>query len=307
MMHLIKSEWLKLFTVRSTYILLLSAFALISLFTYLGTSPSTYEEAVCEPTGDVLYSQGQTDPRLETAPPEELCDGPVNYELKTSRDLSEDRLLFGLQESVPLIATFVTIILVLLTTHEYRHNLINYTLTISSSRSKVLLAKLIVSTVFTIVATLLAIGLTLAMFALAVNVKDLHLPAQNYDWLYVMGRHFGYSLGYVLFFVGLATLLRNLTAAIAAIFLVPTVDGIVGFLLSTRELEPTKFLPFFSLDRFGNVASDISYGTADVGETFLNANPGEPASAMLALGVFSVYLAAVWIAGWILFMRRDAS
>lgn len=307
MLPQLKSELRKLFSVRSTYILLSIAAVLIGLFAYFGTSGETYEKAVCESTGEVLYTRDYADERLQNAPPEEVCGGDVTFTLETTKDLPKEKLLFGMQEAVPLVVTFVSIILILFVAHEFRYNTINYTLTISNSRSKVLLSKLVIGTVFTLLTTLLAIGLSMAVSFTAIAVKDLNLPAQDYNWLYVLTRHLVYALGYTLFSVAVALLVRNLTFAIAASLVLPTIDGLAGFLLSMRDIEPTKVLPFFALDRFGNVASDITTGTVDVGEKFLNASATQPATVLGALAVFMAYFVGLWVVTWILFLKRDAN
>lgn len=303
----LKSELRKLLSVRSTYILLVIACAFISLFSYFGTSAQTYETAKCESTGQVIYTKDYSDERLQSASPEQICGGTVTNVQQTSRQLPKEKLLFGLQESVPVMITLVGIILILLVAHEFRYNTINYTLTISNSRSKVLAAKLIVGAVFAIVTTLFAIGLSLAVTFAAISAKDLVLPAQDYDWLYVIGRHLVYGLAYALFTIGLAVLVRNLTMAIAAYFVLPTLDGILSMLLANRDIEPTKTLPFTALDRFGNVASDIATGTANVGEKFLNTSQNLPATAWGALAVFAGYFVVLWVVTWVLFTRRDAN
>ena len=303
----LKSELRKLFSVRSTYILLSIALVLVGLFGYFGTSGETYEKAVCEPTGQVLYARDYADERLKGQPPEEICGGNVIYTTETTKNLPKEKLLFALQETLPVVVTLVCIILILFVAHEFRYNTINYTLTISNSRSKVLLAKLIVATLFTLLTTLVAAGVIIAVAFTAIGIKDLNLPAQDYNWLYVLARHLGYAVGYTLFGVGVALLVRNLTVAIAAALILPTLDGIAGFLLSTRDIEPTKVLPFTALDRFGNVASDITTGTADVGERFMNASATYPATALGALAVFAVYLVGLWLITWYLFLKRDAN
>ena len=307
MLRQLKSELRKLFSVRSTYILLSIAFVLVGLFAYFGTSGETYDKAVCDSTGEVLYTRNYVDERLKTASAEEICGGEVTAATETTKDLSKERLLSGMQEAVPIVVTFVSIILVLFVAHEFRYNTINYTLTISNSRSKVLLAKLIIAIVFTLLTTLLAVGVSMAVAFAAIGIKDLNLPAQDYNWLYVTFRHLVYALGYTLFSVGVAVLVRNLTVAVAAAFILPTLDGIAGFLLSTRHIEPTKVLPFSALDRFGNVALDVTAGTADVGERFANASAMYPATAFGALAVFAVYLVGLWLITWFLFLKRDAS
>lgn len=303
----LKSECRKLLSVRSTYILLSVLILLLGLFSYFGTSPETYEKAVCEPTGKVLYTRDYVDPRLEEGPPEDVCGGKVKYTTETSKDLAKEELLYGLQEAVPVAVTFISIILILFVAHEFRYNVINYTLTISNSRSKVLLAKLIVGTGFTLLATLLAIGFSLAVSYAAIGIKDLNLPPQDYNWLYIMARHLVYGLGYALFSMGVAVLVRNLTFAIAASFVLPTIDNIAGFLLSSRDIEPTKTLPFTALDRFGNVAGDITNRTAEMGERALAGATTLPATALGALAVFAAYFAILWLLTWLLFLRRDAN
>ena len=105
----------------------------------------------------------------------------------------------------------------------------------------------------------------------------------------------------------MAVLVRNLTFAVAAAFILPNLDRIAGFLLSTRDIEPTKTLPFSALGRFGNVASDIATGTAEAGEDFLGASATLPATALGALAVFTAYLLGLWLITWYLFLKRDAN
>lgn len=298
----LKSEIRKLLTVRSTYILIFSAFALIGLFTYVGTSASDYEEAICQSTGEVLYSIEQFDPRLENASPEDVCGGPVSYNRIVINDLSEDKLLFNFQEAIPVISMFISVVLVLFMAHEFRYNTISHTLTLSNSRSKVLLAKLIVGVLFTITITLFTLGLILAVSHIAINVKGLHLPAQDYDWAYVFLRHLGYVLIYSLLWLGIITLIRNLTAGIAAILLLPTIEAIVAFLLEERGIEPTKVLPFSALNRFSDAATGLT-STDPVTEL---ATRSEPASVLMAGLVALAYLVGVWAVAWWLFLRRDA-
>ena len=303
----LKSELRKLLTVRSTYILVSLALILIALFTYTGTSVRTYEEAVCASTGEVLYTEGRTDPRLEKAPAEEICGGTVNYNKVTSRDLPKEELLYNLQEALPIVVTFVSIVLILLIAHEYRYNIINHTLTISNRRSKVLLSKLIVSITVTVLVSLAAVAVSVGATYAAVGIKDLNLPAQDYNWLYIMVRHIGYTVGYSLFCVGIAALVRNLTAGIAAAFLLPTIDTLGGLLLSARNIQPTKILPFSALDRFGNVASDITASSVDVAEKLPAAASGQPATVLIALAVFGAWLVVIWLVAWILFLKLDAN
>lgn len=301
----LKAEVRKLLTVRSTYIMMILALVFISLFAYFGTSGLTYEEAVCESTGEVLYSMNHTDPRLEGTSPEEVCGGEVSYVTKTDNNLPDDKLLYSLQEAVPIMATFASVVVILLMAHEFRYSTINYTLTISNSRSKVLLSKMLVSIVFVIAATLLAVGVSFAVTQAAINIKGLSLHTQDYNWLYILARHLGYVLGYALFSLGIITLVRNLTAGIAAIFVLPTLDSIAGFLLAARNIEPTKILPFTALDRFGNVATDLS--TSGTTADFMVKTSSGAASVAVAGLVVAAYLLVVWLVTWYLFLHRDAN
>jgi ABC-type transport system involved in multi-copper enzyme maturation permease subunit len=307
MMSSLKSELRKFLTVRSTYILIASAFALIALFSYFGTSASTYEEAVCAETGEVYYSLDYTDERLyeEGATPEELCGGKVNFNTITINELSKDKLLFNMQEAIPVIAMFTAIVVVLMMAHEFRYNTINYTFTTSDSRSKVLTSKVVISVLLTILVTLLAIGLVVLVTQIAINTKGLVLPEQNYDWIYVVMRHISYMLGYVLLFLGIATLVRNLVASVVAILIVPIVDALIGALLSLRDIEATKVLPFSALDRFGSVAADITNNNEAI--EFMTETTSGPASAMTAGLVVAGWVVGLWLLAWILFLRRDAS
>lgn len=299
----IRSELRKLLSVRSTYILVMVALALVVVFAYFGTSANTYEEAVCESTGEVLYGRGQTDARLDTASPEEVCGGEVSYSMKTVNDLPKEKLLFNLQETMPVIAMFIAIIVVLQMGHEFRYNTINYTLTTSSRRSKVLLSKITVNILFTVIVTLLAIGVSVIVTHIAINLKGLTLPAQDYDWLYILVRHAGYALAYALFYLGTIVLVRNLIAGVIAIFLLPTIDGIGGLLLALGDIEPTRVLPFSALDRFGNVAADVASISAATVE-FADI-PSNPATMLGAGAVFAAYLIGLWVIAWLLFVRRD--
>lgn len=300
-----KSEVRKLLSVRSTYILILAALALVTLFAFVGTSASTYEEAVCSSTGEVLYSLDEVSPKLENATPEEVCKGPVSYNIVSLPDLPYNKILFNVQETVPLVALFLALVLVLQMAHEFRYNTITHTLTLSNSRSKVLLSKVGLSILFVTIVTLAAIGLCVAVSQLAINIKNLNAPAQDFSWLYVIGRHLGYVLGFTLFWMAIITLVRNLTAGIAAIFILPTIEQIGVYFLSQRNIEPTKTLFFSALDRFGAVASDITQ-IENIPE-FITRTDSGPASVIGAGLVVLAYLVGLWAVAWWLFVRRDAT
>src|SRR3954467_14136812 len=97
----IKAEFRKLWTVRSTYVLFLVAFALVAIFAFyaegIKASPATVQDA--------------------------------------------GKLAGEVTNAVVTVSLLGALAGVLLMTHEYRYNTIMYTLTSSNSRSKTLLAK----------------------------------------------------------------------------------------------------------------------------------------------------------------------
>lgn len=307
MIRQIKAEFLKLLTVRSTYILVIFAMLLTVLFGYFGTSAPMHYEEVCDQTGEVMYSDSFVNPALETQTIEEVCPGGTTYKTLIDKNLPKEKLLQSLQETIPITVTLITIVAILLMAHEFRHGTISYTLTISNSRSKVLLSKLLVVSIFTVVVTLLALGLSCATVLITANIKNLILPPQDFNWLYVVARHVIYSLGYVLFCLGVTVLVKNLTASIAAAFVLPTLDGIAALLLASRDIEPIRYLPFMALDRFGSVAADIFGGAAHPAGELVSVANKQPPTAWGALGVFGFYLIILWVVAWVLFLRNDAN
>lgn len=307
MIPALTAEFKKLLTVRSTYLLVLIALFLTTFFTYLGTAPATYEEFI---PNESVSSQGE---ESQTGDSEggAVKNQPISSEDGTvvthvSHDLAKEKIFLNLQEMLPVVTLFFAIVVVLLMAHEFRHNTITYTLTSSNSRSKVLVSKIIVATVFTITATLLAIGFTVASTYAAISIKDLNLPSQDYNWGYIIARLLGYALGYSLIMLAIITLIRNIIAGIVAIFVLPTINEIAGALLSIRNIEATKVLPFSALGRISSLSADLisSPGLADDGFT----DPQRlPATLLGSSLVFAAYLVGVWIIAWILFLKRDAN
>lgn len=298
MVPTLKAEFKKLITVRSTYLMVLLALFLSGLFTYFGTSQTVYEE-VAEPTGSNLQSAGSDQQGTNNQPPP-----PEARTLKVSKDLPKEKFLSNLQESIPVVSLFIAVVVVLLMAHEFRHNTITYTLTASNSRSKVLVSKIFVSTIFTIIVALLVILTVTAATYAAVNIKDLNLPPQYYDWLYILARLVGYALGFSLISLAIIALVRNITAGIVALFLLPTIDAIAGELLKNWDIEATKYLPFSALNRVSNVVQDyIPRNIADDGVTDMQLLPATVAGAT---AVFALYLIGTWVVSWYLFLRRDA-
>lgn len=309
MVPALKAEFKKLLTVRSTYLLVLIALILSSLFTYFGTSATVYEEKAPEPTASEQRPETAAGP--ETNAGQSANNQPQRPETritKVTRDLSKEKLITNLQDGIPFVSIFIAVSVVLLMGHEFRYNTITYTLTTSKSRSRVLFSKFIVSVIFTIVAALLAIATIIAVTYAAVNIKDLNLPAQGgFDWGYILARLVGYALGLSLIGLAIITLVRNLTAGIVALFLLPTLDAIVGELLKNwQHIEPSKLLPFSALNRIENLAADYIL-RKNVPDDGVTDTALLPATLLGAAAVFAAYFIGIWIVSWYIFLRRDAT
>lgn len=204
----IKAEFRKLFTIRSTYILIGLSLILIAAFSF-------YFEGY----------RGNTGSAASKVTPLALQEIISN--------------------GVGLGVLFATIIAILFIAHEYRYNTITYTLTANARRTRVLLAKVLTIVLFSIgcglVAVLVAVGGYLAGLAL----RDATLPAQNLDVLSQVGRVAFYYTGYALVGLLIATVARSVVVAIATLLIFPTtIEPLLGLILK----ENTKYLPFSALD-----------------------------------------------------------
>lgn len=294
MVSTLKAEFKKLITVRSTYLLVLLALFLTGLFTYLGTSPIVYQEETAEPSTSQQQSTDSRPPLAETRT------------TKVSKDLPKERVLSHLQDSIPPVSIFIAVAVVLLMGHEFRYNTITYSLTTSNSRSKVLLSKIIVGCIFTVFVAFLAIITVFAAVYAAVSVKDLNLPPQNYDWVYILVRLFGYALGFSLMGLAIITLVRNLIAGVVSLFLLPMIDGLGGALLATQNIEASKVLPFSALNRINNVVID-NIAKGNVPDDGITDPQLLPATVLGATAIFAIYFVGIWAISWYLFLRRDAT
>lgn len=208
MVPAIKSEFRRLFTVRSTYILIALSLALVVFFSfwfegYKGNSGS--------PAAKLEANAFQT--------------------------------LLG--ESVGLGVAFTSIIAILFMAHEYRYNTIMYTLTINARRTRVLLAKFLTIVLFSVGYGLLASGIASISYLFGLSLRDASLPAQELNLFAELGKISFYCAGYALIGMLIATLARSVVVAIAAILIIPTtIEPLLGLLLK----ENAKYLPFTSFD-----------------------------------------------------------
>jgi ABC-2 type transport system permease protein len=188
--------------------------------------------------------------------------------------------------AVSATSIFAALIAILLFANEYRYTTIMYTLTTTNSRTKVLLSKIFVITVFALIFTTVMGVFSPLATTLGMHVKGADLVAQTFHVGDLLWRtlFFGWAYGMIgLLFVAL---LRNQVAAIVGLFIIPsTVETLLGLLLKDNVV----YLPFSALNAVLQhpERGSVSYATA----------------ALVALG----YLVFGWIVAWILFLRRDAN
>jgi ABC-2 type transport system permease protein len=188
-----------------------------------------------------------------------------------------------------LTSVIISIIAILFIGHEYRHNMIMYTLTAANSRLKVLIAKSVVVATYSAIYTLIGVGIAVASYYAGLALRDATLPAQDLDAVGRVLQLTFYGVAYGLIGLLLGTALRNIVGAIAFIFIVPgTVESLLALLLKDNAM----YLPFTALERFVGSGmlpngADLTYGKAFV----------------ISIG----YLALGWALTAFFFARRDAN
>lgn len=188
----LKSEFRKLFTVRTTYFLSLGV--LLLMIFYAG------------------YVQG--------------------YKIDAAHLRDSGYLASQVTGAIGALSIFVSLIAALLMTHEYSYNTIMYTLTSSNSRARSLFAKLVLISGFSVVFTLVVCSLSPVLTAVGIHLKHLHAVHQVYHYRDLLWRSLLFGWGYGMFGLMFGALLRNRVATITALFLVPgTVESLLGLLL----------------------------------------------------------------------------
>lgn len=258
MLPQLKAEWRKLTSTRSTYVILGLALLLVAFYSF--------------------YAVGY---RAAGSPGVATVHG-------VTKVVSSGYLASQVLQALQAVGIFSAILAVLLATHEYRYNTITYTLTLSNSRSKVLLSKLLLvlglGTVYSV-----AVGaLSPVMVSLGLHAHHITSVAQTFHWGNLLWRTVFYGAGYTSIALLIALLFRNQVAAIVFLFLYPgTVEQLLGLWLRNDKV----YLPFMAL---GGVIGDNGTDTK-----FLS-----PSHSAL---VFLAYLVGGWIVGWYLFVKRDAN
>jgi ABC-2 type transport system permease protein len=243
MRHL-RAEFRKLFTIRSTYILLFVCLAIAIFFAF--------------------YAEG----------------------LKVTKPVLDPHYLYSeVSSAVTSLSFLLSMVGVMLVTHEYRYNTIMYTLTSSNNRLKVLLAKIVAFSFLMIVATIFFGALAPALTTLGLHIKGVHIVAQSLPFWDTAWRSVFYGWAYGMLAFGLAVIIRNQVGAIISLFAIPST---VEPLLSLAIHDNVKFLPFTALN---NV-------------TMLASKQMAPSKAAIVVAIYVVVVLAIAI---VLFKRRDAN
>lgn len=197
MMAALKSEFRKLLSVRSTYIITAFLLALVIFFAF--------------------YIEG--------------------FRLTAADYGKPDMLATAVSGAVTSVAIFGAIIAILLMTHEYRYNTIMYSLTSSNSRSKVLLAKVLTISAYAIVVTVIISILSPIMTYLGVHAAGHTPGPQVLHYGELAWRSLFYGWGEAMAGLLIATLVRSQVGAIAALFIIPgAIEQLLALLLKSNAV-----------------------------------------------------------------------
>ncbi len=189
-------------------------------------------------------------------------------------------------------AQITSIIATLFMAHEYRYNIISYTLTAANSRTKVLLAKILTITTYAVVFSLACALIGIITYYAGLALRGAELQAQSFDVINIFARTVFYSVGYALVALLFTVLLRNVVLPIVIVFMAPaTLEPLIGLVLK----DNAAYLPFSALQKVVLVNAEHNPFVRG------NLSPGKAAL------VFSAYLIVGWFITWMLFLRRDAN
>lgn len=239
----LKSEFRKLISVRSTYVVFLVALAILGLFAF--------------------YIEG----------------------LRAGVSVNDPgKLASEVMGAVMFTGVLVMIAGALIMTHEYRYNTIVYSLTASKTRLRVLLAKILVVSLFSIAFAIVIGVLSPLLTYLGISIKGLHLAPQALHFGDLLLRTAFAGWAYGMFGLLFATLIRNQVGTMISILLVPsTVEQLLGILLKNNAV----YLPFSAL-------SAVTQNIAALSHT-------------KAAFVVTAYIVVGWMVAAVLFLRRDAN
>jgi ABC-type transport system involved in multi-copper enzyme maturation permease subunit len=210
----------------------------------------------------------------------------------TSGALAEPTfLVMTAADTMAIVAIFGAVVGVLVVTHEYRYNLLPYTLSATNDRSKVLAAKLAVVTTFAVVVSLGVDLVALVASSLTAHLVHGHeLAPQTLGYGDLLWRTVLYGWGYAVAGTAIALLVRNQVGAVVTAFVL---FGPVEGILSSALGRYGYLLPFTAL---ANVL-----GSRLSNEALTSVSHQQAALAFLVDITIAVSV------GWLGFLRRDAS
>lgn len=193
----IKSEFLKLFTIKSTYIILLISLLVNFLFSFYVAGWRLDPLSILSPT---------------------LLQGQVT-------------------SAVSSFGVFIGLIAILQVTHEYRYGTVIYTLTSSRSRLKSLVAKYFVVAVFAVVSSAIYGFLSPVLTLLATELRGLEMAPQDFNYFSLLWRTSLLGLAFSTFAFTFSVIIRNQVGAIALMFLMPSmIEPLLGLLLKSNVI-----------------------------------------------------------------------
>lgn len=202
-----------------------------------------------------------------------------------------------LASEITSAATFLGVFLsfpgILLVTHEYRYNTILYSLTATNNRLKVLFAKVIVVTIWSVVVGTVICLLSPLLAKLGMSLHHVHLVPQSIPYADLLPRSIFYIWAYSMLALIIAFLIRSQPATVAAMLVVP---GIIETLLSLVLKQKAMYLPFTAISQ---VIQDRS-----TNPTMASADHLTHEGAII---VTLLYIVGGFIISAILFERRDAN
>ena len=201
MMAELKAEYLKLRTVRSSYVIILVVLALIAL--------------ICG------YGYGYKGDATQLTDPHMLRD-----------------ILLGL---MPTVGQFAAIVAVLQLTHEYRYNTILHTLTSTNNRVKVLAAKWFITIGYVVALSLLAMVVGVGATLLGAAIQGAEVSPQSLDALNLLGRSLLFGIGYASLGLLIAVFIRNQAASIVTVLMWPLLAESLAFLLLKENVKYLPF------------------------------------------------------------------
>ncbi len=194
----LKSELRKIWTVRSTYLLLLLSFVVMCIFAFWieGVKAGESSKAVTDPT----------------------------------------KLASLMSDAITNLAFWGSLVGILLATHEYRYNTIMYTLTASRSRTKTLLAKVVAVSIYAVLFSIFVVVFAAALMLLGLTIKGHTLSHQviPHDlWWRVIFEGWAMSM----FGLLLAMLIRVQVGAFAAFFIIQVaIEPLAGLVLKDNRI-----------------------------------------------------------------------